>query len=106
VRGDDRVIFYVTKRRKTMQVLMWVIFLIALGIAIFAVQNSNAPLVTIKFLLWKFETSLIYTMLGSFGLGIVLTLLFWIPRILRASFQTKNQSMKLRKDNGRELEKT
>jgi len=77
------------ERRKTMQVFIWLVFLIALGIAIFAVQNSNAPLVTIKFLFWKFETSLIYTILGSLGLGILLPLLFWISRILRASFQTK-----------------
>jgi uncharacterized integral membrane protein len=89
-----------------MQVLIWLIFLIALGIAIFAVQNSNAPLVIIKFLFWKFETSLVYTILGSVGLGILLTLLFWISRILRASFQTKNQSMKFRKDNREELQKT
>jgi len=88
-----------------MQVLIWVIFLIALGIAIFAVQNSNAPLVIIKFLFWKFETSLVYTILGSIGLGILLPLLFWISRALRASFQTKNQSMKFRKDNGGELQK-
>ena len=78
------------ERRKTMQVLIWVIFLIALGIAIFAVQNSNASLVTIKFLFWKFETSLVYTILGSIGLGILITLLFWIPRAIRASFRKKN----------------
>jgi len=93
------------ERRKTMQVLMWIIFLIALGIAIFAVQNSNAPIVTIKFLVWKFETSLVYSILGSLGLGILLTFLFWISRALRASFQTKKQSMKFRKDNGRDLQK-
>jgi len=72
-----------------MQVLLWIVFLIALGMAIFAVQNSNAPLVTIKFLLWKFETSLIYTIFGSIGLGILLTLLFWISSALRKSFRMK-----------------
>jgi len=74
-----------------MQVLFWVVFLIAIGIAVFAVQNSNAPLVTIKFLLWKFETSLIYTILGSIGLGILMTLLFWIPRVIRGSVRRGNQ---------------
>lgn len=72
-----------------MQVIFWIIFLIIVGIAIFAVQNSNAPLVTIKFLLWKFETSLVYTILGSIGLGILITLLFWIPRTIRASLRKK-----------------
>jgi uncharacterized integral membrane protein len=72
-----------------MQVIFWFIFLIVVGIAIFAVQNSNVPLVTIKFLLWKFETSLVYTILGSIGLGILITLLFWIPRVIRASLRKK-----------------
>ena len=72
-----------------MQFFIWIIFLIAISIAIFAVQNSNAPAVTIKFLLWKFETSLVYTILGSIGLGIFLTLLYWIPRAIRASIRRK-----------------
>jgi uncharacterized integral membrane protein len=55
--------------------------------AVFAIQNSNAPLVTIKFIFWKFETSLVYTILGSIGLGIIITLLFWIPRAIRSSFE-------------------
>jgi uncharacterized integral membrane protein len=70
-----------------MQIFTWVVFFIAISIAIFAVQNSNAPAVTIKFLLWKFETSLIYTILGSIVLGILITLLFWIPRAIRASLR-------------------
>jgi uncharacterized integral membrane protein len=74
---------------KIMQVFFWMVFLIAVGLAIFAVQNSNAPAVTIKFLLWKFETSLIYTILGSTALGILVTLLFWIPRAIRGSFRRK-----------------
>jgi uncharacterized integral membrane protein len=42
-----------------------------------------------KFLIWKFETSLIYTILGSIGVGMIMTLFFWIPRVIRASFRTK-----------------
>lgn len=78
-----------------MQVFVWITFLIVVGIAIFAIQNSDAPLVVIKFLLWKFETSLIYTILGSIGLGILLTLLFWIPRALRAAFRSKMSNQKM-----------
>ena len=47
-----------------MQFFYWIVLLIAIGIAVFAIQNSNAPLVTIKFIFWKLETSLVYTILG------------------------------------------
>jgi len=72
-----------------MQVFYWIVLLIVVGIAVFAIQNSNTPLLTIKFLLWKFETSLVYTILGSVGLGILITLLFWIPRAIRAYMRRK-----------------
>jgi len=73
-----------------MQIFYWIVLLIVVGIAVFAIQNSNAPLVMIKLLLWKFETSLVYTILGSVVLGILITLLFWIPRAIRASLRKKN----------------
>jgi uncharacterized integral membrane protein len=73
-----------------MQIFIWAVFLIVISIAIFAVQNSNAPAVVIKFLFWKFETSLTYTILGSIVLGILITLLLWIPRAIRASIRRKN----------------
>jgi len=61
----------------------------SIGIAIFAVQNSNAPLVMTKFLLRRFETSLIYTLLGSIGVGILITLFFWIPRAIKTSIRSR-----------------
>lgn len=78
-----------------MKVFLWITFLILIAIAIFAVQNSAAPLIEIKFLLWKFETSLVYTILGSIGLGILIMLLFWIPRAIRASIQKKDSNKKM-----------
>ena len=70
-----------------MQFFYWMIFLIVIALAVFSIENSDAPKVTIKlFLLWKFETSLVYTILGSVGLGILLSFLFWIPRAIRSSF--------------------
>ena len=72
-----------------MRSFYWLIFLMAIGIAIFAVQNSNAPSVMIKFLLWRFETSLIYTLLGSMGVGILITLFFWIPRAIKTSIRSR-----------------
>jgi len=75
-----------------MQIFVWVAFLIAIGIAFFAIQNSNAPLVMIKFLFWKFETSLVYTILGSIVLGILLPILIWVPRAIRESFRKRDLS--------------
>jgi uncharacterized integral membrane protein len=77
------------QKEELMQVFYWIVLLIAVGMAVFAIQNSDAPLITIKFLLWKIETSLVYTILGATGLGILITLLFWIPRAVRASFRKK-----------------
>ena len=72
-----------------MQVFFWIAFLILIAMAIFAIQNSSAPPVMIKFLAWHFETSLVYTILGSIGLGVIVSMLFWISRILRLSFKKK-----------------
>ncbi len=72
-----------------MQFFYWLALLIIIGIAIFAVQNSTAPSIVVKFLLWKFETSLIYMVLGCFGGGILLTLFFCIPRAIRSMLRSK-----------------
>lgn len=78
-----------------MQFSYWLVFLVAIGIAIFAVQNSNIPLITIKFLIWRFETSLLYTILGSVGIGILMTLFLWIPRTIKTSIQSKELKRKV-----------
>ena len=72
-----------------MQSFYWLIFIMAIGIAIFTIQNSNAPLVMIKFILWQFETSLIYTIFGSMSVGILITLFFWIPRAIKSSIRSR-----------------
>ncbi len=78
-----------------MKIFLWIAFLIIVIVAIFAVQNSAAPLITIRFLLWRFETSLVYIILGSIGLGILFALLFWIPRALRASFKSTKSNREI-----------
>ena len=50
-----------------------VALLLALGTATFALQNTEA--VTIQFLMWEYQTSLVLVILGSAGSGIVLALL-------------------------------
>jgi uncharacterized integral membrane protein len=67
----------------------------AVGIAIFAIQNSSAPLLTLKFLIWKFETSLIYALLGSAGVGILMILFLWIPRGIRSSMRSRESRKKI-----------
>jgi uncharacterized integral membrane protein len=73
-----------------MQFFLWLAFLLFIGVAVFAIQNSTAPPVVMKFLFWNLETSLIYTILASFGSGILVILLLWIPRSIMASFRVKN----------------
>jgi uncharacterized integral membrane protein len=72
-----------------MQFFIWVAFLVVIGIAIFAIQNSTAPAVLMRFLFWRFETSLIYVILGSIGLGVFVTLFICIPRAVRTAIQMK-----------------
>jgi putative membrane protein len=69
--------------------------LVVIALAIFAVQNSTAPMITMKFLLWQFETSLVYTILGSIGSGMVLILLLWIPSAIKGTFRLRNLKKEL-----------
>lgn len=78
-----------------MQIFFWLALLMLCGVSIFAVQNSDAPKVIIKFLFWKFETSLVYTILGSICLGILLTLLIWIPKAIQTSFRKQKLSKEI-----------
>jgi uncharacterized integral membrane protein len=67
----------------------------AIGIAIFAIQNASAPLIAVKFLVWKFETSLIYALVGSTGVGILMILFLWIPRAIRSSIRSRVSKKKI-----------
>lgn len=64
---------------------------LSLGIvvAIVGVQNSNAPPLMMKFLTWKFETSLVHTVFGAIVSGIFLTRSVWIRKAIRASIRKK-----------------
>jgi uncharacterized integral membrane protein len=81
----------------TMQVFYWLVLFTVAGVAIFAIQNSAAPLVTVTFFLWKFETSLIYLLLGSIGVGICVTLFLWVPRAIKIS--TRSRELKKKVEN-------
>jgi uncharacterized integral membrane protein len=88
-----------------MQFFYWVILLIAIGLAVFALENAGST-VTIKFFfVWKFETSLVYTILGSFGLGILVSFLFWIPRAIRTSFSMRKLDKEIKELEDRHQQK-
>ena len=72
-----------------MQIFFIIAFVLAIGIAIFAIQNSDADMVVMLFLTWEYRTSLVYTLLGGIGLGILLTILCWIPRAIKTSLQMR-----------------
>ena len=72
-----------------MQIFFFIAFILAIGIAIFAVQNSDADRVVMRFLTWEYQTSLVYTLLGGIGLGILMTILCWIPRAIKTSLHVR-----------------
>lgn len=78
-----------------MQVFYWIILIIAICVAIFAIQNSSAPPIAIKFLLWKVETSLIFTLLGSIGAGMLMILFLWLPRAVQSSIRSRELRRKI-----------
>jgi uncharacterized integral membrane protein len=80
--------------------------LITVSIAIFAIQNSTLPLMTMKFLIWKLETSPVYAMLGSLVAGMLIILFLWIPNALRASFRTRDLKKEIESLQRHEPEKT
>jgi uncharacterized integral membrane protein len=85
-----------------MPILFYLAFVVAALIAIFAVQNSSADPVLIKFLFWEFKTSLVSALLGAVCTGIVLTLLFWLQRSIRKSRRMKQKDSPGQKEEKRE----
>ncbi len=72
-----------------MQAFLGIGFLLVILVAVFAIQNSSAPPVMIKFLIWKFETSLVYTIFGAIVLGILLALSVWAGKAVHRSIRRK-----------------
>jgi putative membrane protein len=85
--------------------------LVIMALAIFAVQNSTASTVVLKFLIWQFETSLVYAILGAIGSGMVIILLLWIPSTIKGSFRVKKlkkeiEALKAELDHQKEATKS
>ena len=50
----------------------------------------------IKFLFWRFETSLIYTVLGSAATGILVILFLWVPRAIKSSIRFRELNKRVK----------
>jgi uncharacterized integral membrane protein len=73
-----------------MQVFYWLILLMVIGLVIFFIQNAPAPTLSLRFLAWQVETSLIYTLLGAIGWGVFIIFFLWIPTAIRGSLRTRH----------------
>jgi uncharacterized integral membrane protein len=67
----------------------WLAFLVAIMLVGFAIQNSALPHVTVKLLAWQVETSPVYVMLYSLILGVLITIMLWIPYAVQKYFQQR-----------------
>lgn len=89
-KGEQRINLGPGERRRFMQIFLWLSFLMVLCVGIFVVQNSTAPPAVMRFLFWNYETSLVYTILVSVGSGMLIVLLLWIPRAIKASSRVRD----------------
>jgi uncharacterized integral membrane protein len=78
-----------------MQFFYWLILLVVIGLAIFAIQNTGISSVTLKFFSWEFKTPLIFAILGSVGVGVLVTLFLWVPRAIKNSMHSRELRKKI-----------
>lgn len=62
-------------------------------VAIFALQNAEQ--VTIRFLVWTFQTSVVIVILMSAGMGALLTALVSLPQTLKAKRRLRESEKRL-----------
>jgi len=87
-----------------MQLQLIVAIIVAILAVIFALQNS-VP-ITVSFLGWKFESSLALVLLITLALGILTSLLFSIPSMIKRKRMISNQDKKIQKlQDGLQVEK-
>ena len=80
--------------------------ILALLTSAFALQNTEA--VTVRLLLWEYQTSLVLVILGSAGVGIVLTFLASLGRRFRRghTIRSLQSTVELQGARIRELEES
>ena len=67
--------------------------ILAVAIAIFAIQNSGEAVV--KFIGWQFHSSLVVVVLISTAVGVIMAVLLSIPGTLRPRARLKEQSQRI-----------
>ena len=67
--------------------------ILAVAIAIFAIQNSGEAVV--KFIGWQFHSSLVVVVLISTAVGVIMAVLLSIPGTLRLRARLKEQSQRI-----------
>lgn len=72
--------------------LIVVALILAILVVVFALQNTAVILVT--FLVWKLEGSLALVLLLAFALGVIVSLLVLLPRIIKKDFMVSGQKKK------------
>ncbi|HHV62280.1 MAG TPA: LapA family protein [Firmicutes bacterium] len=78
-----------------MQAYLIIALVFAIAVAIFAVQNSGA--VTVRFLNWQSDTSLIFVILGSAVAGALAVGLVGFMKQISLSIKLRNTSIRLHK---------
>ena len=75
------------------QFYLIIALLLATVVAIFAVQNAEE--VTVHFLVWTFQSSVVVVILISVGLGALLATLVSLPQTLKARRRLKETEARL-----------
>ncbi|MDX1556623.1 MAG: LapA family protein [Xanthomonadales bacterium] len=75
------------------QFYLIVALLLATLVAIFAVQNAAE--ITVRFLVWTFQSSVVVVILISAGMGALLAALVSLPQTLKARRRLKETEAKL-----------
>lgn len=81
------------------QFYLIVALLLATLVAVFAVQNAAE--ITIRFLVWTFQSSVVVVILISAGMGALLAALVSLPQTLKARRRLKESEAKLERLTGR-----
>ncbi|MFQ5848756.1 MAG: lipopolysaccharide assembly LapA domain-containing protein [Candidatus Methylomirabilales bacterium] len=80
------------------QLYLILALLLATLVAVFAVQNAEE--VTVRFLVWTFQSSVVVVILISAGLGVLLTALISLPQTLKARRRLRESEARLKHQAG------
>lgn len=79
--------------RAVLIILLSIALLLSLAALAFAIQNTS--LVTVTFLMWRFESSLALVLLIAFALGVLVSALLFLPGLITARISARSMRQKL-----------